>query len=435
MNPAVAGTPNGLVRQSTALLIAVVALFFVWGGITSLNDVLIPKLKDLFRLSYAQAMLIQFAFFTAYAVVSVPAGGLVARLGYGRGIVAGLTIMGCSCLLFVPAASTASYPLFLGALFGLAAGITILQVAANPLIVNLGTPERAHSRLTLAQAFNSLGTTVMPLVGAQLILGDIANAGPVQLSGEALVQFQAREAAVVGHGYLGLALALFAIAATFWAWRERLGGSAGHAATLAGSLALLKHHPRLAFGVCAIFLYVGAEVAIGSFIVNYLMLPSTLGLNERAAGRYISLYWGGAMAGRFIGALLLRRIAAGRLLTVVALGAGALVLLSAASQDALAAWSLLAVGLMNAIMFPTIFSLALERMGAETPRASGLLCMAIVGGAVIPFLAGAIADASTIATALILPAACYAAIAAFGWHARRPAHDHIHDGAMQWDKA
>jgi FHS family L-fucose permease-like MFS transporter len=402
------------------LLVGVVALFFIWGGITSLNDVLIPKLKDLFRLSYAQAMLIQFAFFTAYAVVSLPAGNLVARLGYGRGIVAGLSIMGLGCLLFVPAASTASYALFLGALFILAGGITILQVAANPLIANLGTPESSHSRLTLAQAFNSLGTTVMPFLGAQLILGSIAQVDSASLSGTALAEFQAREAAVVGHSYLGLSLVLLAIAGLFWLWRDHLGGTQA-AASLAGSLTLLRRRARLAFGVVAIFLYVGAEVTIGSFLVNYLMLPSTLGLSERSAGEHISLYWGGALVGRFIGAWLLRRIAAGRLLAAVAIGAATLAVLSVVSRGPLAAWSLIAVGLMNAIMFPTIFSLAVERMGVETPRASGLLCMAIVGGAIVPLLAGAVADASSIAGALIVPAACYVVIAGFGWHARRPA--------------
>jgi FHS family L-fucose permease-like MFS transporter len=325
----------------------------------------------------------------------------------------------------VPAASTASYPLFLGALFILAGGITILQVAANPLIANLGTPDSAHGRLTLAQAFNSLGTTVMPYIGAQLILGDIANVSSAQLSGDALVAFQSREAAVVGHSYLELAVVLFAVAGIFWAWRNQLGGSFGESATLAGSLTLLKRRPRLAFGVASIFLYVGAEVTIGSFIVNYLTQSSTLGLSARTAGQYISLYWGGAMVGRFIGALLMRYIAAGRLLACVAMGAGSLALLSAVSHGPIAAWSLLSVGLMNAIMFPTIFSLAVERMGVETPRASGLLCMAIVGGALIPFIAGAVADASSIATALILPAACYLVIAGFGWYARTPAQPYV----------
>jgi len=394
--------------------------------------VLIPKLKDLFSLSYAEAMLIQFAFFTAYAVVSLPAGGLVGRLGYGRGIVAGLAIMGCACVLFVPAAASASYPLFLGALFILAGGITILQVAANPLIANLGDPDSGSARLTLAQAFNSLGTTVMPYFGARLMLGDIAHESSADLSGSELVAFQAREAAVVGHSYLGLAVALFLVAASFWLWRDRLG-SGGRAATFSGSLQLLRRRPRLAFGVAAIFLYVGAEVTIGSFLVSYLMQSSTLGLTERDAGQHISLYWGGAMVGRFIGALLLRRIAAGRLLSIVALGAATLALLSAASHGAIAAWTLLAVGVMNAIMFPTIFSLAVERMGHETPRASGLLCMAIVGGAIIPVLAGSVADASSIAMALTVPALCYVVIAGFGWHARKPATQYAHPATHMGD--
>jgi FHS family L-fucose permease-like MFS transporter len=410
-------------RTSTLLLVGVVALFFIWGGITSLNDVLIPKLKDLFRLNYTQAMLIQFAFFTAYAVVSLPAGNLVARAGYGRGIFYGLGIMGLACVLFVPAASMASYGLFLTALFILAGGITILQVAANPLIANLGTPDTSHARLTLAQAFNSLGTTVMPYLGAQLMLGEIANVESATLTGEALTEFQAREAAVVGQGYLGLAIALFVVAALFWRWRDRLGK--GSTVSFSGSFTLLRRRSRLAFGVLAIFLYVGAEVTIGSFLVNYLMLPSTMELNERTAGEYISLYWGGAMVGRFIGAVLLRHIAAGQLLAAVALGAASLALISGITQGVIAGWALIAVGLTNAIMFPTIFSLAVERMGVETPRASGLLCMAIVGGAIVPLISGAVADASSIAVALAVPAACYVVIALFGWHARRPAEPYV----------
>lgn len=406
------------------LLTAVVALFFIWGGITSLNDVLIPKLKDLFQLSYTQAMLIQFAFFTAYGLVSIPAGGLVARVGYGRGIVVGLSIMAVACALFIPAAQTASYPIFLGALFVLAGGITILQVAANPLIANLGDPDNAPGRLTLAQAFNSLGTTVMPYLGAMLILGEIASVDSTTLTGAPLTEFRAREAAVVGHSYLGLALVLAALAAIFWVWRNALGSGTGAATQVGGSLQLLLTRPRLAFGVAAIFLYVGAEVAIGSFLVNYLMLPSTLGLNERTAGTYISLYWGGAMVGRFVGAALMQRIAAGRLLCFAAIGAMILALVSTCTHGPVAAWSLIAVGLMNSIMFPTIFSLALDRMGHETPKASGLLCMAIVGGAIVPLVAGAVADVWSIAAALVVPAACYIVIAMFGWYTRRPAVAH-----------
>ena len=401
------------------LVALVVGLFFIWGGATSLNDILVPKLKGLFQLGYARAMLIQFAFFTAYAIVSLPAGGLVARLGYGKGIVAGLLTMVAGCVLFVPAAATATYGLFLAALFVLAGGITILQVAANPLIANLGPARTSHSRLTFAQAFNSLGTTIMPYLGAQLILGSIAKTDPSSLSGPALTAFQSHEAAVIGRTYLGIAAVLGLIALVFWSQRARLG-AADKVAKLAGSLALLRR-PRLGFGVVAIFLYVGAEVTIGSLLVNYLMQASTLGLDQQTAGKRIAFYWGGAMVGRFFGAGLLRLISPGKVLAGAAVGAGALVVVSMSTSGAVAGWSLIAVGLMNSIMFPTIFSLALEGLGEKTPQGSGLLCMAIVGGAVAPVLGGMVADAAGLAMALIVPAACYGLIALFGWSARRPA--------------
>lgn len=400
---------SAALRGGVALVVLVVSLFFIWGGITSLNDVLIPKLKGLFQLSYAQAMLIQFAFFTAYAVVSLPAGGLVARLGYGRGIAAGLGVGALGCLVFVPAAHTASYPLFLGALFILAGGITILQVAANPLIANLGAPKGASSRLTFAQAFNSLGTTIAPYVGAHFILRSISTAPAAP----------AVEAAVIGHAYLGLAVALALIAAVFWLVRRRLG-EADPAASMAAAGALLRR-PRLLYGVAAIFLYVGAEVAIGSFMANYLMQPRTLALSPQAAGEHIAFYWGGAMVGRFIGGFVLRAFSPGKVLAAVAAGAIALCLVSMNTAGAAAGWSLIAVGLMNAIMFPTIFSLALEGLGDKTPEGSGLLCMAIVGGALVPVLGGAVADAAGLGAALIVPIVCYAAIAGFGWFARAPA--------------
>ena len=412
---AAGASAKGAKAAGAALVILVVSLFFIWGGATSLNDVLVPKLKGLFQLNYAQAMLIQFAFFTAYFVVSVPAGALVSRLGYGRGMAAGLATMAAGCAIFFPAARTATYGLFLGALFVLAAGITILQVAANPLIDRLGPARTASSRLTLAQAFNSLGTTIMPFIGARLILGSAGkgSAPPADLAG------RAGEAAVIGHAYLGLAAVLALLAFVFWTVRARLG-QAGRGAAFKGSLSLLKR-PRLGLGVMAIFLYVGAEVTIGSMLVNFLMQPTTLGLDQQTAGERLSLYWGGAMVGRFIGAGVLRMAPPGKVLAAAATGAAALALIASSIHGPAAGWALIAVGLMNSIMFPTIFSLALEGLGSRTPQGSGLLCMAIVGGAIVPVIGGMIADATSLAVALMAPVVCYAAIAAFGWSARRAA--------------
>jgi FHS family L-fucose permease-like MFS transporter len=421
MNPTTYSSSAATSRSATpggSLVAMVVALFFIWGGITSLNDVLIPKLKELFELSYAEVMLTQFAFFMGYLVLSVPAGALIAKLGYMRGIATGLVTMVVGCLLFIPAASAAQYSLVLVALFVLAGGITILQVAANPLIAGLGKPETAHSRLTLAQAFNSLGTTLFPYVGAKIILGSVATTDPATLSGSALTAFRAQEAAIIAHTYIGIAIVLALVAGVFWLRRQAMASAADMPAGL--SFDLLRR-PRLAFGVVAIFLYVGAEVSIGSILVSFLMQPTTLGLDQQSAGERIALYWGGAMVGRFIGAWLLARVRPGMLLMAAAIGAGSLVLAACLGNGGAAGWALIAVGLFNSIMFPTIFSLGLEGLGERTPQGSGLLCMAIVGGAIVPLLTGALADATSLGTALIIPVACYAIIATYGWSARRPA--------------
>jgi FHS family L-fucose permease-like MFS transporter len=421
MTPTTYSSSAATSRSATSggsLVAMVVALFFIWGGITSLNDVLIPKLKELFELSYAEVMLTQFAFFMGYLVLSVPAGALIAKLGYMRGIATGLVTMVVGCLLFLPAASAAQYSLVLVALFVLAGGITILQVAANPLIAGLGKPETAHSRLTLAQAFNSLGTTLFPYVGAKIILGSVATTDPATLSGSALTAFRAQEAAIIAHTYIGIAIVLALVAGVFWLRRQAMASAADMPAGL--SFDLLRR-PRLALGVVAIFLYVGAEVSIGSILVSFLMQPTTLGLDQQSAGERIALYWGGAMVGRFIGAWLLARVRPGILLMVAAIGAGSLVLAACLGNGGAAGWALIAVGLFNSIMFPTIFSLGLEGLGERTPQGSGLLCMAIVGGAIVPLLTGALADATSLGTALIIPVACYAIIATYGWSARRPA--------------
>jgi len=402
-----------------SLRVFVFALFFIFGGITSLNDVIIPKLKDLFTLSYAQAMLVQSAFFAAYFVVSLPAAAIVRRFGYMRTAVAGLLTMTAGCLLFIPASSSGMFITFLAALFVLAAGITIVQVVANPLISMLGAPATASSRLTFAQAFNSLGTTVFPYVGAIVILGSLAKVDQASLSSSALAAYRAAESQVVVHTYIGLAIALAIVAALVWINRNKLAEHPHPEGGIVQAFGLLRQ-PRFAFGTLCIFLYVGAEVAVGSLVVNYLMQADVLGLGAEAAGKHVPLYWGGAMVGRFLGAYVLRLCSPGKVLASAGALAALLLLVSATSTGALAGWALLAIGLVNSIMFPTIFTLASEGLGERTAEGSGLICMAIVGGAIVPLLTGYAADLSSLRLALAVPAVCYLLILAFGWYARRP---------------
>lgn len=417
-NPA---SDDGQHVDAPELRLFVMALFFIFGGITSLNDVLIPKLKELFTLNYTQVMLVQFCFFTAYLIIGLPGAALVKRIGYMRGAVIGLLTMMAGCLLFIPASQTATYGLFLFALFVLASGVVLVQIVSNPLISLLGPARTVHSRLTFAQAFNSLGTTIFPPIGAVLILGGLAGISAAQLSGPALDAYRTQETQAIVRAYLGLAAALAVIALAVWLFRNRLKSESHTPASLLGGVDLLRR-PRFSFGALCIFLYVGAEVAIGSLVVNYLMQPQVMALQEQDAGKLIGVYWGGAMIGRFIGSALLRMVSPGKLLATVAVGAIALLALSTQTTGTFSGYTLLGIGLMNAIMFPTIFTLACERLGARAADGSGIINIAIFGGAVIPLLTGMLADASgSLALALALPAACYAVIAAFGWYARRPA--------------
>jgi len=398
----------------------VFALFFIFGGITSLNDIIIPKLKELFTLSYTQAMLVQFCFFTAYLVIGIPGARLVKRIGYMRGAVAGLLTMMVGCLLFIPASSNGIYGLFLFALFVLASGVVIIQVVANPLISLLGSPETSHSRLTFAQAFNSFGTFVFPLVGAGLILGSLANVSADELEGQALAAYRTAESAMIANTYMGLAVAIALVAAVVWLFRDRLQGERHEASSGLGGLDLLRR-PRFGYGALCIFLYVGAEVSIGSLIINYLMLDSVLGQPEQVIGWMVSLYWGGAMIGRFIGSAILRVFSPGKVLAFNTAMAIALIAVSTSTTGAVSAYSLLAIGLMNSIMFPTIFSLACEKLGSRAADGSGVINVAIFGGAVVPVATGALADLSgSLAVALFLPAACYAIIGGFGILTRHP---------------
>ena len=409
-------TQSSSVRE---LRLFVFALFFIFGGITSLNDVIIPKLKGLFTLSYAEVMLVQTSFFMAYFLISIPGAEIVRHCGYMRTATIGLLTMMIGCLLFVPASSAGLFPLFLGALFVLASGITIVQVVANPLISMLGDPATAHSRLTFAQAFNSLGTTIFPYLGSIAILSNLGTVDPRTLSGAALTAYRTAETHTIVTTYLGLAAALLVVAIAVWLHRNRLREQHDRAGSILHAFDLLKR-PRFALGALCIFLYVGGEVAIGSLLVNYLMQPTALALGQEEAGKHVPFYWGGALLGRFIGSGVLRLISPGKVLAGVAAGAIALILISANTVGAVSGWTLLAVGLMNSIMFPTIFTLASEGLGARAAEGSGVICVAIVGGAVIPPLTGALADHGGLHFALVLPALCYAIILAYGVYARRP---------------
>lgn len=401
--------------EAPGLQAFIFGLFFVFGGVTSLNDIVLPKLKGLFTLTQGEAMLVQTAFFGAYFLVSLPAAWVVARIGYMRSAVAGLLVMTLGCLLFAPAAATTSFAPFLLALFVLGAGITLVQVVSNPLISLLGPSRTAHSRLTFAQFFNSVGTTVFPFVGAILILHNLPN--PERYASQAALR--GAETAVITRAYVGLAIFVALTALVVWTRRNTLNETRQHRRNPFAALALLKR-PRFAFGALCIFLYVGAEVAIGSLIVNYLMQADVMRLGAEEAGKHVPYYWGGAMVGRFVGAAILRRVSPGRVLAVACGAAIALLAAAGAAPGAAAGWALLAIGLFNSIMFPTIFTLASEGLGERTSDGSGVICMAIVGGAVIPPLTGGLADAAGLRLALVLPALCYVAILLFGLYAARP---------------
>jgi len=415
--------PPALHERSVHRLSALVfLLFFVFGGVTSLNDVLIPKLKSLFDLTYAEAMLVQSAFFFAYFIVSIPAGLLISRLGYMQTAVIGLFTMAAGCLLFIPAAQAELFAAFLGALFVLAGGVTIVQVVANPLLLLLGPAKTAHSRVTFGHAFNSLGTTVAPYLGAIAILGALTDADPASALTPASDASLAQGAQVISTAYVCIAVALFLIAALVWQHRAKLpADTRPEPANPLSALGLLKL-PRFSMGAACLFFYVGAEVALGSILVNFLMQDSTLGLSAATAGKHVAYYWGGAMVGRFIGAGVLKVFSPGRVLACAAVAVITLIAVAMLAHNAWAGWAILAVGLFNSIMFPTIFSLAAQGLGRRAAQGSGLLCCAIVGGAIVPPVMGLAADLSSLATALIVPALCYAAIGLYGWFMRRPEH-------------
>ena len=418
-----ASAPPGRAAGTRLALSVMTTIFFMWGFITALNDVLIPHLKSVFTLNYTEVMLVQFTFFGAYFIMSLPSGKVLAHWGYRASIIIGLIVTGIGALLFLPAAQAPSYPLFLLAFFVLASGITLLQVAANPYVSLLGAARYASARLNLAQALNSLGTTIAPKLGGFLILSAavLGAAELAQLSPAAQAAYKAQQAHLVQGPYIGIAIALFVLAIVVWLCRlPQLENTAAADDSRHRFADALKVR-RVWLGMLAIFVYVGAEVSIGSFMVNYLALPDIGNMSEAAATGYVSLYWGGAMVGRFIGSALLTRIDTRKLLAFNAGIAALLVIATMLTFGHIAMWSVVAIGLFNSVMFPNIFTLGIEKFGPLTGKVSSLLVMAIVGGAIIPLAQGALADVIGVHHAYVLPLACYLYIIYYGLRGSRVA--------------
>ena len=406
--PASAASADHPVENQRFALSVLTSLFFMWGFLTCLNDILIPHFKAMFSLSYAKAMLVQTVFFAAFFVVSIPAGRLVSRVGYHKGIVIGLVVAALGCFGFYPAASARSYEMFLTALFVLAAGITVLQVSANPFVAVLGSAATASSRLSMAQAFNSLATTLAPEFGKIFILA-VASKSAVELLAMSSADADAHrfaEARSVQLPYVGLAITLVVLAVAMALVKlPKLQGHQEQPGVQSGSLMAHKH---LIWGAVGIFAYVGAEVSIGSFLINYFKEPTIAGLSESNGAGFVKYYWGGLMVGRFIGTFTLRLWKPSRVLAFHVAAVVALLAVTMSTSGSVAMWSVLAIGLFNSIMFPTIFTLALEGLGPLTSKGSGLLCMAIVGGAVVPLLQGLLADRVGVHPSFVVPLACYA---------------------------
>jgi len=402
---------SGETQKYPAALAMVTVLFFFWGFVTVLNDILVPHLKSVFDLNYTKVMLIQFAFFAAYFIFSIPSAKIIAAIGYKKTMVVGLLTMGLGAYLFVPAASALSYPLFLGALMVLAAGITALQVAANPYVSVLGPPGTASSRLNLTQAFNSLGTTIGPWVGGLLILGT-GVAGT-----DAASKMVQASSVKVPYMIIGTALIVFAVLIGMFKLPTIPGVERNKDGRHDGSMWKYTH---LILGCVAIFTYVGAEVAIGSFLINYFNQPDIGNLPEVQGAKLVAYYWGGAMIGRFIGSAILQKVKTGIVLGIAAFCACALVVISMLTSGHVAMYSIILVGFFNSIMFPSIFTLGIAKLGPRTGDGSGLLIMAIVGGAIIPVVQGAIADRIGVHHAFVLPVICYLYIAYYALRGSRP---------------
>ena len=430
-------TAGSSTKSYGTALYSLMVLFFMLGFITCFNDILIPYLKVIFKLNYTQVNLINLCFFGAYFFMSIPGGKLVQRYGYKAIMITGFVIAAIGCILFYPAAELKVYGLFLGALFILATGITLLQVAGNPYVAVLGSPESSSSRLTLTQALNSLGTTIAPVLGTYLILSNLPKL-PDELQGlksysdlspslNALLNTILEQTKLIylQGTYLGIAGVLLVIGAALFVMKLPAIGHGDGEISTEGVVekSSIWGYRHLIFGMLGIFTYVGAEVSIGSHIINYLEMKEVMGLAAQEAGHYVAYYWGGAMVGRFLGTVILSKFNPGKVLGTYGLLAIIMIVISIITSGEISMWTLLAVGFFNSIMFPTIFTLSIKGLGKYTDEASGLLCTAIVGGAILPLLFGSVADASggNLKFALIIPIVCYLFITYFGYAGHKPA--------------
>ncbi len=420
----ISGSAPGSTNYSAMAMVT--TLFFIWGFCTVINDAVIPHLQSIFGLNYLGASLIQLAFYGSYFIFAQPSGKLIERIGYKRSMVIGLLTMGGGALLFIPAAGLGQYAFFLAAEVVLAAGVTLLQVAANPYVTILGPPATASSRLNLTQAFNTLGDTVAPYIGGALIIGTTAvTTHAVPTSGPALTAYRIHQASNIKVPFLAIAITVIVLALAIALYRfPRLEVTRDfRPASLNIKQDSVWNHPHLYLGAIAIFIYVGAEVSVGTFAAKYFADPKIGGLPLQEAVKLVTFYWGGMMVGRFIGSALMQRIAPAKVLTACGFGAGLLVLASLLGHGYFAVFTLIAVGLFNSIMFPTIFTLAVAELGPLTSRGSGLLVQAIVGGALFPVVMGYLADRIGIHRALVLPMLCYLYIIYYGWRGYRIAPD------------
>lgn len=417
--PAASPKPaSGPVYRPALILLA--SLFFMWGFITVINNTLLPHLRSVFVLDYTRTTLIESVWFIAYFVASIPSAKLIERVGYQRAIVIGLVAMAVGALLMVPAARFASYGLVLTALFVIASGITLLQVAANPYVAVIGPPETSSSRLNLVQAFNSLGTTLAPLFAGYLILGrskgGTSGADVVLTTAERYADAQS-----VILPYLIVAGVLIVLAVVIARFPLPAIGASTHRASREARKGLsLWRHPNLVWGVPAIFIYLIAEIGVANLFINFVSQPDIAAITHEEASRYLAILWGGMMVGRFAGSFLMQRVRAEHVLAAFAVGAFVVMLVASFATGPAAMWALVAVGFFHSIMFPTIFTLAIRGLGPLTEEGSGLLIMAIAGGALV-IVQGWLADTVGLQLSFLLTAACELYVLFYAIWGARPA--------------